>query len=64
MEPWQEEELRQRRWTRHGRRECIHCREIIYTERCLDMGAFGIPGLLCERCLDRNMLLTIDTQEG
>ena len=63
MLPWQEEEMRQLAVSRLGRRKCACCEDPIYTERCLDLSALGIPGLLCERCVDRNMLLTIDTRE-
>lgn len=64
MEPWQEEELRQVGIARRRRKICVCCEEVIYTERCLDLTAFGGTGLVCERCVERNTILTIDTQEG
>lgn len=63
MLPWQEEELRQLTIARRPREKCVCCQDTIYTERCLDLTVVGLPGFLCERCVDRNMLLTIDTQE-
>lgn len=55
MEPWQEEALRQLQISRLPRPQCVLCEDTIYTEYCLDLKAFGLPGLVCERCVDRNM---------
>lgn len=63
MLPWQEEQMRQAEIARRPRKKCRCCEDPIYTEYCLDLTVLGLPGFLCQRCVDRNTLLTIDTQE-
>ena len=57
MEPWLQEEMRQLGYTarRLGRPRCVCCEEHIWSERYLDLAAFGLRGFACERCLEANM---------
>lgn len=46
------------------RRPCCECcGEHILTERYLDLSPFGINGVVCERCVDRNTADTTDLDD-
>lgn len=55
MEPWQEEELRQMRQDRRPLPRCVCCAETVVTEKYLDLSAFGLKALACQRCVEGNM---------
>lgn len=51
MEPWQQEALLQQRYARHPGKLCQCCDAPVETERYLDLSAFGLAGVVCERCV-------------
>ena len=57
MEPWVEEEMRQWQVGRQHRRlpRCVCCGEVVVSERYLDLEAFGLKGVGCERCVEKAM---------
>ncbi len=57
MEPWQQEELRQLRYTARKMRmpRCACCGGHIFTEQYLDLAPFGLKGFACESCVEANL---------
>ena len=43
---------------------CEGCGERILTENYLDLSPFGINGVACERCVDRNTAATTDLDDA
>ena len=56
MEPWQEEERRQAMARRSLQLlpRCVCCQEPVVTERYLDLQAFGLAEVACEKCAEEN----------
>lgn len=42
---------------------CQRCGQHILSEKYLDLSPFGINGVACERCVDRNMEYTADLDD-
>lgn len=65
MEPWVYEQQRQMRWEQRRARmpRCQRCQEHIWTERYLDMEAFGLQGYVCEACMEENTGYTEHLQQ-
>ena len=57
MEVWQEEEMRQLRLERQRAMlpRCVCCGQPVVSERYLDLEAFGLKGVGCERCVEKAM---------
>lgn len=45
------------------RPRCVCCDEPVTTELYLDLEPFGLKGIACERCRDRNSRWTDDMEE-
>ena len=45
------------------RPECACCGEHLTSETYLDLSAFGLNGVVCERCIDKNTFATMDLDD-
>lgn len=59
-DPALQQEAWERKWERRlcRRPECLGCGAPVVTEEYLDLQPFGLGGILCGRCRDRNSHLT------
>ena len=66
MEPWLWDAQYQTAWEQRKKRlpRCDCCGDPIWTEKYLDLSAFGLEGYACEACLDENTGYTQHLEES
>lgn len=66
MEPWMWDAAHQSAWERRKKRlpQCVCCGDPLWTEKYLDLSAFGLEGYACEACMEENTGYSQHLEDG